>query len=117
MDRDSVIDEAGDLVDSDARVGEEVFVTEMAREAVGLEEEVVGVLGDSDQAVIATAVHRHQVQEVMSVAIISEDQVAVEAEALAIAQAQADHTIVQEARKAADSKLNVFLTTFSPISL
>lgn len=107
-DRDSVTDAGVAQAASDARAEAAVSVIETVPE--GAQVDSVGVAGAqavSDRAEIVMGDHRHQVREVMSVAITSEGQVAVEA-APDTAQARADHMTVQEAHKAADSKLKDF---------
>lgn len=91
---------------SDAKGEEAASETEMVRAAAVVSEggEVQGV---SDRAETATADHRRQVPEVMSVAITLEALAAVEV-APDTVQVRVDLMTVQEAPRAADSKLKIF---------
>jgi len=81
-------------------------VSGVAGEGVGLDQ-----VGETDMGDRRRVVDR----EVMNVAITLVGRVV--AQGLAIVQAREDHTTVQEALKAADSKLkNFFLSSISPIS-
>lgn len=106
----------------DQEVSEEIRVVQAVVSTIVI---VSGVAGEvvSDRAVETDMVDPHHrgvvVPEVMNVAKTSVDRVVVELGGLAIVQAQAEVMTVQEAHKAADSKLKdffLFLSSLSPIS-